>query len=125
MDVIVDELVAKARSRLDRVQVENLKKEAEAGAIVVDTRSAEQRERDGEIPGAHVIHSNVLLWRLSPSSESRIFDVAEDQKVIVVCDMGLSSSVAAAALHEVGVPQATDLVGGYQAWLTHQGGAHR
>ena len=79
-----------------------------AGAVVVDIRPIEQRSRDGDLPGALVIDRNVLEWRIDPT----------DRVVIVVCNEGYSSSLAALSLRQIGVTRATDLDGGYQAWVT-------
>jgi rhodanese-related sulfurtransferase len=92
------------------------------GAIVVDIRSQAQRDRDGEIAGALVYERNVLEWRLAPSSEFKEVDVAGDRKVIVVCNEGYQSSLAAAVLQDLGVRGATDLAGGYQAYRRVRGG---
>lgn len=117
----VDDLLARVRTRLDRVPPESLAAETEAGALVVDTRPVEQRERDGELPGAIVVDRNVLEWRLDPTSAHRLPVVSgPDQRVIVVCNEGYSSSLAAATLQDLGLPRATDLAGGYQAWLRLQ-----
>ena len=87
------------------------------GALLVDIRPIAQRTADGEIPGALVLERNVLEWRLDPASEHRIPEVAgPEQVVIVVCDAGYASSLAAASLQAVGLPRATDLDGGFQAW---------
>ena len=89
-----------------------------AGALVVDTRPVEQRERDGELPGAVVVDRNVLEWRLDPTSPDRIPEATDaGRRVIVVCNEGYSSSLAAATLQQLGLKHATDLAGGYQAWL--------
>ena len=85
-------------------------------ALVVDVRPREQRERDGELPGAMVIDRNVLEWRLDPTSPHRVPEVEAHRKVILVCNEGYSSSLAARTLQTLGVPQATDLVGGFQGW---------
>ena len=74
------------------------------------------READGEIPGALVIDRNVLEWRLAPDSDHRIPEVGAEKIVIIVCDEGYASSLAAATLQELGLPRATDLIGGFQAW---------
>ncbi len=117
----VDDLLARVRTRLDRVPPESLAAETEAGALVVDTRPVEQRERDGELPGAIIVDRNVLEWRLDPTSAHRLPVVSgPDQRVIVVCNEGYSSSLAAATLQDLGLPRATDLAGGYQAWLRLQ-----
>lgn len=112
----IDDWLAAARSRLQRVSAEMLDSEIANGALVVDIRPIEQRERDGEVPGAIVVQRNVLEWRLAPSSDARAFDVEPGQRVIVMCNEGYQSSVAAAALQELGVDTATDLIGGYQAY---------
>ncbi len=113
----IDEILAEARARLDRVEAKNLAAEQAAGALVVDTRPLEQRHRDGELPGAIVIDRNVLEWRLDPASPSRIPQAAYDRRVIVVCNEGFSSSLAAATLRDIGIARATDLAGGFQAWM--------
>jgi rhodanese-related sulfurtransferase len=83
----------------------------------VDIRPEAQRRRDGELPGALVIDRNVLEWRLDPSSPHRLdVTIEPDQPVIVVCNEGYASSLAAATLRELGLGSATDLAGGFQAW---------
>lgn len=113
----IDEYLARARSGLDRVAPEALAAEQDAGALVVDIRPEEQRRRDGELPGAVVIDRNVLEWRLAPSSPHRIPGVDPERRVILVCNEGYGSSLAAATLQHLGLPHATDLMGGFQAWL--------
>ena len=113
----IDEILAGARARLDRVAPEDLATELAAGALIVDTRPVEQRERDGALPGAVVIDRNVLEWRLDPASPNRIPEAGYDRRVIIVCNEGFSSSLAAATLRDIGVARATDLAGGFQAWL--------
>ena len=119
----IDLLLAAARAHLDRVSVAHLAAEVAAGALVVDTRPVEQRARDGELPGAVVVDRNALEWRLDPSSPHRLRDVTtSDQRMIIVCDEGYSSSLAAATLRQLGLHRATDLVGGFQAWMAYAGG---
>lgn len=113
----VDELLARARERLDRVRPEDLEGEVARGAVVVDTRPAEQRDRDGVMPWAVAVDRNVLEWRLDPTSPHRLdLGLTRDTRVVVVCDEGYSSSLVAATLQELGLRRATDLVGGFQAW---------
>ncbi|RYV52740.1 rhodanese-like domain-containing protein [Pengzhenrongella frigida] len=115
--VAIDALVEQARRALDRVQPADLAAEIAAGALVVDTRPVEQRHRDGDLPGALVIDRNVLEWRLDPTSPHRVAAMTDaDRRVIVVCDQGYSSSLAAATLRQLGLRRATDLDGGFQAW---------
>ena len=90
----------------------------ERGALLIDTRPVEQRIEGGEIPGAVVVGRNVLEWRLDPTSPDRIAQITDaDQHVIVICNEGFSSSLAAAALQRLGLRRATDVVGGFQAWV--------
>jgi rhodanese-related sulfurtransferase len=116
--VAIDALLNAARRGLDRVEPADLAAEMAAGALVVDTRPIEQRRRDGDLPGAVVVDRNVLEWRLDPTSPHRIVEVTDrDQRMIIVCNEGYSSSLAAATLRQLGIHRATDLVGGFQAWL--------
>nr|WP_237552373.1 rhodanese-like domain-containing protein [Streptomyces sp. SID5789] len=91
---------------------------AEAGAaLLVDIRYAALRERDGVIPGALVVERNELEWRLDPRGSHRLPEATDhDVRVVVVCDEGYASSLAAESLHRLGLHRATDLVGGFQAW---------
>jgi rhodanese-related sulfurtransferase len=114
--VTIDELLARARSRLERVSPPDLESAVAGGAIVVDVRDTAQRLEQGELPGAHVIDLTVLEWRLAPSSDTRSIDLSPRQQVILVCSEGFSSSLAAARLQDLGVRGATDLEGGFNAW---------
>ena len=114
----VDRLLARAREGLDRVRPEDLEAELAAGALVVDIRPAANREHEGTLPGAVVIERIHLEWRLDPTSPDCIPEAASDRRVVVVCNEGYSSSLAARALRDLGVHRATDLVGGYRAWRT-------
>lgn len=114
----IDQLLLESRAGLERIHPADLEREIAAGALVVDTRPAEQRERDGDLPGAVVIDRNVLEWRLDPSSPHRL-PVAGDhtRRIVIVCNEGYSSSLAAHTLQRLGLPRATDLIGGFQAWI--------
>jgi rhodanese-related sulfurtransferase len=114
----IDALLARARARLDRVTPAMLAREAAAGALVVDIRPAEQRERDGMLPGAVVIDRNVLAGLLDPTCPHRLPQVTRpDRRIVLVCNEGYGSSLAAATLRDLGLHRATDLIGGFQAWL--------
>jgi rhodanese-related sulfurtransferase len=114
----IDHLLARCRSGLDRVAPADLADEVTVGALVIDIRSSEQRQRDGELPAAAVVDRNMLEWRLDPTSPHRIPNATSaNQRVIVVCNEGYSSSLAAHTLRALGLHRATDLAGGYQAWL--------
>ena len=117
----IDELLASARAGMTRVPPQALAGEQAAGALVVDIRPLEQRQRDGQLPGALVIDRNVLEWRLAPSSPNRVVDHDVARKVIVVCNEGYQSSLAAATLKRLGVHGATDLIDGYQGLLAMWG----
>ncbi|MEA3018634.1 MAG: hypothetical protein QOI47_158 [Actinomycetota bacterium] len=114
----IDEVLEAARARLSRLDAEDLPGEMASGALVVDIRPIEQRSRDGELPGAIVIDRNVLEWRLDPASEHRIDEITGyDRRIVVVCNEGYASSLAAATLQDLGLHRATDLAGGFQRCL--------
>ena len=114
----VNDLLAAARARLDRPDPRRAAELVAArGAVLVDTRPGWQREQEGELPGAVVIERNHLEWRLDPASDARIPEAVDhDVMWVVVCSEGYSTSLAAASLQDLGLHNATDLAGGYQAW---------
>ena len=112
----IDAVLARARQRLRRLDPAAAYQAQQAGAVLVDIRPIHQRSAFGEIPDAVVIDRNVLEWRLDPLSESRLPIARPDLDVIIVCQQGYSSSLAAATLQELGLPTATDLAGGFDAW---------
>jgi rhodanese-related sulfurtransferase len=113
----VDELLADARSRLSRVTPEQAFAESRAGAVLIDIRPAGQRAADGEIPGSVVIERNHLEWRLDPASRARLpWATGYELRPIVFCQEGYTSSLAAAALQDLGLARATDVVGGFRDW---------
>ena len=114
----IDELLERARGRLERVEAEQAPACVEQGAVLVDIRSDHQRAADGLIPGAVHHPRNVLEWRADPESGASDPELAGDldRQVILVCDAGYASSLAAEVLQDLGFPRATDMVGGFQAW---------
>lgn len=113
----IGDVLAAARARLDRPDPRRAAELVEQGAILVDTRPGWQREQEGELPGALLIERNHIEWRLDPTSDARIPQAVDhDVTWIVVCSEGYSSSLAAASLQDIGLRNATDLDGGYQAW---------
>jgi rhodanese-related sulfurtransferase len=113
----IDEVLAESRARLRRLEPLPAHRAHREGAILVDIRPAAQRSYHGEIPGALVIERNVLEWRFDPRSDARL-PIADsyDLPVIVFCQEGYTSSLAAAALQDLGLHHATDLAGGFAAW---------
>jgi rhodanese-related sulfurtransferase len=112
----IDELLAEARAGLDRVTPAVAAEAMQDGAIVVDIRPIELRRRDGVVPGAIVIDRNVLEWRLDPQCDHRMPEIARrDLRIMVLCNEGYQSSLAAATLQALGL-DATDVDGGFQAW---------
>lgn len=113
----VAKMLEAARAGLDRVQCDQLTSEVAAGALVVDIRPESDRVREGELPGAVVIERNLLEWRLDPSSPDRIPEANDrNRRIILVCNEGYASSLAAAVLQTLGLRRSTDLEGGYRAW---------
>jgi rhodanese-related sulfurtransferase len=114
----IDRLLDEERQLLRRLQPAEALAAAATGGLIIDTRSHEQRLAGGVVPGAMRIHRNVLEWRVDPSSAYRDPRVAAcDGPLIVMCQQGYSSSLAAATLQRLGVSQATDMVGGFEAWV--------
>ena len=111
----VDRLLTSARAGLTRLTPQQAHAAAKGGALLVDTRTAAQRARQGEVPGALVVDRTVLEWRLDPTSPHRIPEAVPGVRVIVLCRQGYSSSLAAASLRSLGI-DATDVVGGVEAW---------
>ena len=113
----VDELLERARAQLRRVTPAHAAGRRQEGALLIDLRILEQRTADGTVPGAVVISLNHIEWRLDPTSASRIAAARDhDVEIILFCDEGYVSSLAAARLHELGLHRATDMIGGFQAW---------
>ncbi|TVZ04633.1 rhodanese-like domain-containing protein [Trebonia kvetii] len=113
----IDEILATARSRLTRLTPEQAFAEFGAGATLIDIRPAAQRAAAGEVPGSVVIERNHLEWRLDPASDSRLpWVTGYGLRPIVICAEGYTSSLAAAALQDLGLARATDVAGGYRAW---------
>jgi rhodanese-related sulfurtransferase len=113
----IDDLLDTARARIHRLTPEEARAAAADGGVILDTRTYEQRRADGVIPGATVMNRNVVEWRVDPTSgwEDREV-VARRGPVIVMCDEGFASSLAAATLVDLGIEDAADMIGGYQAW---------
>ena len=113
----IADLLAEARSGLARLRPEAAFAALTDGAVLVDIRPLEQRIVEGEVPGAIIIGRNVLEWRLDPRSEARIPALArDDARIVVMCSESYASTLAAASLRRIGLHEATDLEGGFQAW---------
>lgn len=113
----INEMLAAARARLIRLEPRAVARRMAKGAVLVDIRPVAQRAEFGDLPGAIVIERNVLEWRLDPRSDARLsFADSYDLEVIIACQEGYTSSLAAAALHDIGLRRATDLNGGFAAW---------
>ncbi|MCF3961169.1 rhodanese-like domain-containing protein [Streptomyces fuscigenes] len=114
----VEEVLDTARTGLERVGPEEARRAVlEDDALLVDIRYQKQRERDGVIPGSVQIERNELEWRLDPRGSHRIPEATgHDRRIVVLCNEGYASSLAAASLQQLGLHRATDLEGGFQAW---------
>jgi len=113
----IEELLAHARAGLVRVEAREAQAAISGGALMIDIRSESQRAADGIVPDAVWFARNVLEWRCDPSSEAHDDRVGDlERHVIIMCDEGYQSSLAAATLQQLGFASATDLVGGFQAW---------
>jgi len=113
----IHQILAEARRRLKRMSPAEALQARKVGALLVDIRPAAQRNAEGEIPGALIVERNVLEWRFDPASDARLPVAGSyDLAVVVVCQEGYTSSLAAAALQDLGLYRATDLDGGFAAW---------
>ncbi|MFJ1969006.1 rhodanese-like domain-containing protein [Streptomyces sp. NPDC087903] len=114
----IDDLLDRVRAGYERIEPGEAYAAAQRGeALLVDIRYAALRERDGLVPGALVVERNELEWRLDPRGSHRAPEAtSHDLRVVVICNEGYASSLAAASLHQLGLHRATDLVGGFQAW---------
>ena len=115
MESRVDRALYQARSRLQRLCAAEVPDAVARAAILVDIRPAAQRAAEGAVAGALIIERNVLEWRCDPTSEARLPQAVDDDvEWVVICSQGYTSSLAAAALHDLGLRRATDVVGGFQ-----------
>ena len=112
----IDHVLDEARNRLNRMSARDVPAALARGAILVDIRPQAQRDREGDVPAALVIERNVLEWRCDPTSDARLPQaVNDDVEWVVLCSEGYTSSLAAAALLDLGLHRATDVIGGYHA----------
>jgi rhodanese-related sulfurtransferase len=113
----IADVLAQARTRLERLGPRQAYDAMRAGALLVDIRPEAQRAVEGQLPGALVVERNVLEWRLDPASDARLPEAGDyGRQVIVICSEGYASSLAAASLQDLGLVNATDLAGGFRAW---------
>lgn len=113
----VENLLGVARSRIERWAPSEARRLVRGGALLVDIRPERQRLVHGQVPGGLVVERNVFEWRLDPTSEWRVAEAsAYDRVVIVLCQEGYASSLAAASLLDLGYRRAGDVVGGFLAW---------
>ncbi len=114
----LDRLVETCRSRIARVAPADVTPALAAGAVLIDIRSSRQRQALGVVPGSIWYHRNVLEWRCEPGGTYEDPVVARAAgHVIVMCQHGFQSSLAAATLRDLGLEHAGDLVGGFEGWV--------
>jgi rhodanese-related sulfurtransferase len=112
----VEELLEAARARIAPLGPAEAAAARDAGAVLVDIRPHAFRAAEGEIDGALVVERNVLEWRLAPESEWRLPEAGADVQVVLFCNDGYASTLAADVLRQLGVTRATDVAGGFRAW---------
>lgn len=113
----IEDVLAAARARLRRLSPAEAYHAAHSGAVLVDIRPESQRLAEGQIPGALIVERNVLEWRFDPACPARLPVAGYELQVVVFCSEGYTSSLAAASLLDLGVHRATDIAGGFCAWL--------
>jgi rhodanese-related sulfurtransferase len=115
--ISIDQMLARARSRLRRLSPAQARQAVTAGALLVDIRPGWQRSEEGEVPGALLVERNHLEWRFDPECRARLPQATGyDVQVIVLCSEGYTSSLAADSLRSLGLDRATDVIGGFRAW---------
>jgi rhodanese-related sulfurtransferase len=113
----IEDLLEEARRRLSRLDPRAANEAMREGALLIDIRAESQRAEDGVVPGSLFVARNVLEWRCDPSSEHRDPRIdGRERQLIIMCNEGYQSSLAAATLHDLGLTRTTDLAGGFQAW---------
>jgi len=112
----IDDVLADARRRLHRLTPTEAVEATRRGAVIVDIRPQHNRSAEGAVPGSLVVERNVLEWRFDPASDARLPIAGRDLTVVVMCNEGYTSSLAAAALQDLGLANATDMIGGFRAW---------
>jgi rhodanese-related sulfurtransferase len=113
----INDVLADARARIRRLDPEHTRAAVAGGALLIDIRPVWQRAEFGAFPGALVIERNHLEWRLDPTSDARIAEATDHNvEVVVACQEGYTSSLAAAALIDLGLHKTADLEGGFAAW---------
>jgi rhodanese-related sulfurtransferase len=112
----IDDLIDEARRHLHRVGPREALAAQQRGALLVDIRPQVSRDSEGRLPGALVVDRNVLEWRFDPACDARLDIASYDLELILVCNEGYASSLAAASLQAIGIRRATDMTGGFRAW---------
>ncbi len=115
----IDEVVDEERSRYRRVDPAAAAALRDDGGFLVDIRPVGLRQRDGEIPDAVIVDRNKLEWRLDPASADRlefVDDTTYERPVVLFCEDGYASTLAAVSLRALGLEGATDMIGGFRAW---------
>ncbi len=116
MSQTIEQMLAHARSRLSRLTPAEARAASTRGAVLVDIRPAAQRDAEGGPAGAVVVERNVLEWRFDPASDARLPIADYELQVIVLCQEGYTSSLAAASLQDLGISRASDVIRGWAAW---------
>jgi rhodanese-related sulfurtransferase len=112
----IDQILDSSRARLRRLTADEVPAALDRGALLVDIRPQAQRTSEGEVPEALIIERNVLEWRCDPTSDARLPQAtSDDVEWVILCSEGYTSSLAAAALQDLGLHRATDVIGGYHA----------
>jgi rhodanese-related sulfurtransferase len=112
----LEDLLDAARARITRLHPHEAQAAVAEGALLVDIRGDRSREHDGIVPGSVHIPRTVLEWRLDPHGPWRNPHIPRNRRLVVICDHGFSSVLAAAGLVDLGVAGTADVVGGYEAW---------
>jgi rhodanese-related sulfurtransferase len=113
-------LLDEARAEIARYTPAQAAEAMRSGATLIDLRPTEYRWRFGEIPGAVAVSRHVLEWRLDVSSPWHLKELRpgdQAQEIILICNEGYTSSLAAyQTMRQLGLRSVRDVIGGFAAW---------
>jgi rhodanese-related sulfurtransferase len=110
------DMVSEAKAQIENLTPQQVAEEAEQGALIVDVRDGEERQRDGGLPGSVHVPRGMLEFRADPTSPyyNPAFDPGK--RVVLHCASGGRSALAAKTLKEMGYTDVAHLEGGFNAW---------
>ncbi len=116
MSKAAKDMVAEAKAQVENLTPQRVAEEAENGAVIIDIRDGEERQKEGSVPGSVHVSRGMLEFRADPSSPYHNPALAPDKRIILHCASGGRSALAAKTLKEMGYTDVAHLDGGFTAW---------